>query len=290
MRNQLEEAILFQVIKAAGFPQTKFSRLIYWSIFGSAIKKFSNLAQGFDDEIKMRGSISGVRWLLPHFVEKYESSGSERIPGKGPLLLVANHPGSVDGLVIAALLNRLDLKIVISDIPIFRLFTNISQHIIFSPPVADIRGRMQTIRESIQHLKDGGALLIFPRGKLEPDPYFMPGLESSFPLWSRSLEIFLRKVPKVKVMVCLAGGVIAKSCMDHPITWFRKGGSDKQRLAMIYQLSRQVLGGRERYGLKPQVVFSEPISLGNQESTGLKINEMAMLSLKEYYDMQNPEM
>jgi hypothetical protein len=278
----MEEAILSQVVKAAGFPQGKLSRSIFWPIFGKSIQKFSNLAIGFEDEIEKHGSIAGVRWLLPHFVESYRALGAENIPNKGPLLVIANHPGAVDGLVISAFFNREDGKIIIADIPFFRFLPNTSKHIIFSPPVTDISGRMQTIRESIQHLQNGGALLIFPRGRMEPDPSFMPGLESSFSEWSRSVEIILRKVPEVKVMVTIVGGVISPICMHHPITWFRKALPDKQRLAFMYQMSRQVLGGKERYGLKSQVVFSEPVSLGYQKTIISDLNEIARQGLNVY--------
>ncbi len=108
---------------------------------------------------------------------------------------------------------------------------------------------MQTVRSAVQHLKNGGALLIFPRGGIEPDPAFMPSPDSEFDKWSRSLEIFLHRVPLTRVLVTTVSGVIAPASMRHPITWFRKTRADCQRLAFIYQMIRQVLSGRELFGL-----------------------------------------
>jgi hypothetical protein len=85
-----------------------------------------------------------------------------------------------------------------------------------------------------------------------------PGLE--FDQWSRSLEIFLRRVPRTRVLVTIVSGVIAQAAMRHPITWLRGSQRDRQRLAYIYQIVRQVLSGRELFGLRPQVTFGELIS------------------------------
>ena len=57
---------------------------------------------------------------------------------------------------------------------------------------------MQVMRESIRHLKNGGALLIFPRGSIEADPAFMPHPEAEFEHWSRSLEIFMQRAGVVE--------------------------------------------------------------------------------------------
>jgi hypothetical protein len=47
--------------------------------------------------------------------------------------------------------------------------------------------------------------------------------------------------------------------MRHPITWFRKNRPDRQRLAFMYQFIRQMIAGRELFGLTPRVTFGERI-------------------------------
>jgi hypothetical protein len=109
-------------------------------------------------------------------------------------------------------------------------------------------------------LKAGGALLIFPRGEIEADPEWMPNPDGEFDQWSRSLDIFLERVPQTRVLVTIASGVISPTAMRHPLTWLRKDRPDKQRLAFIHQFLRQTLSGKELFGLRPRVTFGEVIS------------------------------
>jgi hypothetical protein len=213
-----------------------------------------------DHEVEQNGVAAGARSLLPNFVSRYGACGQEIVPSEGPLLIVANHPASYDGVVVSAFIHRTDYKLMIGEIPPYRYLPHISRHAIFSPPVKNTYGRMQTVRNAIQHLKDGGALLIFPRGGIEPDPAFMPDPDAEFHRWSRSLEIFLQRVPQTRVLVTIVSGVIARDAMRHPITWFRQQRPDRQRLAFMYQIIRQTLSGKELFGLTPRVTFGEILS------------------------------
>jgi len=112
-------------------------------------------------------------------------------------------------------------------------------------------------------IRNNGAILIFARGGIEADPAFMPDADAEFNQWSRSLEIFLRKVPQTQVLVTMVSGVIAKTAMSHPITWFRKARPDRQRLAFMVQMIRQILSGKEIFGLTPRVTFGELININN---------------------------
>lgn len=145
---------------------------------------------------------------------------------------------------------------------------------------------MQTVRKAIRHLKDGGALLIFPRGGIEPDPAFMPDPDAEFDHWSRSLEIFLRSIPQTQVLVTTVSGVISERIFNHPLTWFRKPRPDRQRLAFIYQILSQVLSGRELFGLRPQVTFGE-LLLG--EVTLAKIEDAARRTLAKHLNLQEAQ-
>ena len=162
--HQLSESFIFELTKAMALPQTDSVRGLMRLMFGRATRRFSEVALGLDREVEQNGSAAGARWLLPHFVAGHEARGMEIIPIDGPLVIAANHPASYDGLVISACVNRPDYKIIIGEIPPYRCLPHVSQHAIFSPNVKNTFGRMQTARNAIQHLKDGGALLIFPRG------------------------------------------------------------------------------------------------------------------------------
>ena len=284
---QLAEAFIFELTKAMALPQTEKVKKLICLIFGKAARHFSQVALEFDRVVEQDGSAAGARWLLPHFVTGHEASGTEIIPLQGPLLIVSNHPASYDGLVITAYIDRPDYKIIIGDIPPYHYLPHLVQHVILSPPVKNTIGRTQTVRKAIQHLKDGGALLIFPRGGIEPDPAFMPSPDAEFNQWSRSLEIILKNVPQTQVLVTAVSGVIAEPMMKHPITWFRKSRPDKQRLAFIYQMIRQVLTGKELFGLTPRVTFGEVLSSINHQNILAEIEQSARRTMAKHLSSLN---
>jgi hypothetical protein len=141
---------------------------------------------------------------------------------------------------------------------------------------------MQVMRDSIRHLRGGGSLLIFPRGSIEADPEFMPHPDDEFNHWSRSLEVFMQRVPGLQILVTIASGVISQSAMRHPITWFRKARPDRQRLAFLYQLARQMLSGKELFGLSPRVTFGEIIAGTNHEHMLAEIEQAARRTLSQH--------
>jgi len=279
---KLNEALIFEIAKAMALPQTDTSRSLVRFMFGRATRKFSELALGLDNEVGRKGSAAGARWLLRHFVSKHEAFGTELIPKEGPLIIASNHPASYDGMVISAHIPRPDYKIIIGEIPPYRYLPNISKHAIFSPNVKNTFGRMQTVRDAIRHLKEGGALLIFPRGNIEPDPAFMPNPDAEFNKWSHSLEVFLRSVPQTRVLITTVSGVISKKIMNHPITWFRKSRADKQRLAFIYQIICQALSGRELFGLESRVTFGELLASSNHKTTLTEIELAAKRTMMKH--------
>lgn len=263
LTNMLTENIVNEIIKALSLPQTQAFRKIIASLTGEAIRRFTELACELDFVVGKDGLAGGSRWLLPRFVKDHSAQGLENIPATGPLVIASNHPASIDSVVISAHIPRRDYKIIIGEIPFFRNLPNIKNNAIFAPDPTDSIGRMHVAREVLRHLKNNGAILIFPRGEIEPDPAFMPKPDAEFDHWSRSLEIFLKQVPQTQVLVTIVSGVIAKSAMDNPITWFRNARPDRQRLAFMYQMIRQMLSGKELFGLTPRVTFGDLISADN---------------------------
>lgn len=280
--NQLADSFLFQVARVMALPYGGGVKFLLGLGVGKAARRLAKLSLELDQKIERHGPATGVRWLLSHFVAGYESRGIEIIPKTGPLVIAANHPSSYDALVISACIHRPDYKIIIGDIPPFHYLPHVCQHAIFSPPTKDTFGRMQVIREAIQHLKQGGTLLIFPRGDVEPDPAFMPNPDHEFDRWSRSLEIFLRRVPQTRVLVTIVSRVISPAAMRHPITWFRRSQKDRQRLAYIYQIIRQVLSGKELFGLKPRVTFGELISSTKEQNVLTLVERAARITIQRH--------
>ena len=252
--------LIHELAKAIRLPDSKIAKRLIRKLFGRAASKFSDLALELDRVISDGGLSGGARWVQPRFVKSNQARGVENIPPEGPLVIAANHPGSYDSVMISAHVQRPDYQIIIGNIPFFQNLPNLSERAIFAPAVTNVMGRMNTVREAIRHLRAGGALLIFARGNIEADPSIASDAESEFHLWSRSLEIFLRCVPQARVLTTIVSGVIAKTAMHHPVTLFRKARPDKQRLAFMYQMIRQMMAGKELFGLEANVTFGEVVS------------------------------
>lgn len=283
----LKETLIYELTKALALPQKAWAKNAVRFVFNKAATAAAKIGLGLDHAVAEGGLPGGARWLLPRFVKSHSSRGTEDIPSHGPLVIAANHPASVDSIVISAHVNRSDYKAIIGDIPFFQLLPHVNANAIFAPDRANLTGRMQVIRESIRHLKNGGALLIFPRGGIEADPEWMPHPGGEFQHWSRSLEIFLERVPGLQVLVTIVSGVISPSSMKHPITWFRKARPDRQRLAFLYQLARQMLSGREIFGLTPRVTFGDVVSGTIHENILADVEHAARRTLDRHMTWNN---
>lgn len=281
----LYETLIFELTKAFALPQTRGARRITETLFGRAARRVSELGVGLDREVAAGGISRGARWLLPNFVKSHSARGEENIPPEGPLVIAANHPAGVDSVVISAHVTRPDYKVIIGDIPFFQSLPHIVDNAIFAPEGEHISGRIHTVRESLRHLKVGGALLIFPRGGIEADPDFMPNPDGEFEYWSRSLEIFLEHVPQTRLLVTIVGGVIARASMRNPLTFLRRARPDRQRIAFLTQLARQILSGRELFGLTPRVTFGEVIADTHKHALS-QVTEAARRVLRQHLDWQ----
>ncbi len=250
----LTQLIDNEVIRAMGLPDESWLGQRLHGFLARATRHFSELFAEVDRIIAEQGVSAGARWLLSNLVRDFESRGAENIPRTGPLIIASNHPGTVDSVTLAATARRSDLKIIAGPIPFLQNLPNVSRHLIFTPR-HDAQARMLVVRESIRHLRQGGALLLFARAGIDPDPAFMPEAEEELSRWSRSLEVFLHSVPQTQVIVSIVSGVLAPTYMRHPITWLRHSRPDKQRLAMMIQIIQQMLG--KKLDLVPRVSFGE---------------------------------
>ncbi|WP_172600332.1 lysophospholipid acyltransferase family protein [Sulfurivermis fontis] len=94
----------------------------------------------------------------------------QRVPVHGPLVVVANHPfGALEGVILARLLRyvRRDVKILanhfLERIPELReLFLSVDP---FGGEDATRRNR-RPLRQALQHLEQGGLLVVFPAGEV----------------------------------------------------------------------------------------------------------------------------
>lgn len=108
-----------------------------------------------------------------------------KLPAKGPMIVVANHPhGLVDGLVLAELIGKVrqDYKILTRS-----LLTGIPEIEDFMLPVAfpheanSQRLNINMRKEAMTHLNDGGVIVLFPAGVVASSAtMFGPAIEAEW--------------------------------------------------------------------------------------------------------------
>jgi hypothetical protein len=241
----LQNDIFDEVLKVFRLPPSGFARKIFSPIFGLPVNRFAKIGSEFDTNTARYGFCRAAQLLLPRFIEKLVVTGESNIPKEGPLLLVSNHPGAYDSLAISSCIPRDDYKIVVGNIDFLKLLPNARKNLIFSYQADQTQARANVVRSSIQHLKQGGALLIFPSGQVDPDPAVQPGAIQSLRNWSRSIALMLREAPQTKLLITFVSGVLDKHFVKNPFLRLQKEESDRRRLAEFIQVIRQlVFGGR----------------------------------------------
>ncbi|HTX78368.1 MAG TPA: hypothetical protein VMC62_01805, partial [Longilinea sp.] len=99
--SDLKTKLVDEIIKAFGMSKSRLAKVLLRPVIMPAAMRFAELAVGFDNDVALYGFREAARRVLPIFTREVHARGMEHIPASGPLLIVSNHPGTVDGLVIA---------------------------------------------------------------------------------------------------------------------------------------------------------------------------------------------
>jgi len=269
------DALFSQLMSVMGLMHPNWVTRCLYPFFFFPTRRMSRLLVDLDRNIAQYGWNVAINQFLLHFVTGVHLHGEKTIPRNGPLMVVCNHPASYDVVILAACIQRDDLKILASDIPIVQMLPNIAKHII--PVPYNIPARLQTVRSAIQHLKNNGVILLFPRGNVEPDPAVSPGAELCLSGWSPSIELFLRRVPQTISIVAIASGVLSVKWFKNPLSRLWKRYEQRQKVAEIFQIASQLLTGVKPTA-KPMVSFSPPLTItelgGESEPDGVLVDSL----------------
>lgn len=113
----------------------------------------------------------------------------ERIPSKGAVVVVANHPfGGIEGIILGALLRsvRPDVKLMANFL--LKSVPDLHDSMIFVDPFdreESARVNLKPLKESIRWLKQGGALGVFPAGEVSHIDIRRGGIRD--PEWSGTI-------------------------------------------------------------------------------------------------------
>ena len=257
LTDTLQALITDEFMTAMGFKQTHWSKPAIHAVVKKGTRHFADLCTQLDADIAMYGITQAARRLAPNFIVGCFHHGTEHIPCNGPLLITSNHPGAADAVTILALTNRDDVKIVLTGVPYTKALPNAQSHFIHVTPDTNVRS--QVIRDIISHLKNEGAVFIFPTGHVTPDPELNPNESLVFEGWSESIALIMRSVPEANLLVTVISGVIEQRFLNSPICKLRRIKWRQQILAEFMQIIWQMM---HPTGIttQPRVTFVPPVT------------------------------
>lgn len=164
---------------------------------------------------------------------RYELSEADllRIPAKGPVVVVSNHPlGGLDGIILGDLLRRRrgDVKLMANYL--LKRVRHAAGHMIFVDPFTRDRPAARNIaplRECLRHLKCGGSLGVFPGNQVSH--YRRETGEVTDPEWVTHIAALVRR----------SGASVVPLYIDARNSWLF------ERIGLIHPLLRTVLLARE---------------------------------------------
>jgi len=268
---KLSESLVDELVGAVALPKTAFWHNLFWRLFRRITDRLASLGINFDRIVGSEGLPAGSSWTLTHFCNPAAVFGTENIPHTGPLLVVSNHPGAYDGLVIFSKLVRKDIQWISTEIPFFEHLPNTRRHMLFASRTNALN-RMTVMRGAIRHLQSGGALVYFGAGHRDPDPASYPDSGKMMDNWLEGIDFFFKHVPGLQLLPTVVSGVVSTRWARHPIALLRRKQIDKQRLSEFGQVITQLLRPG-KFLASPAISFGQPVSGSTLDgrSTGEKL-------------------
>lgn len=113
-----------------------------------------------------------LAWLLVHFMYRLRTQGLKNIPDEGPALLICNHVGFVDAIVISAACRRpvrFIMENAIFRIPLLGTIFRGMKAIPVAPAKESPEVYERAFALVAKELRDGNLVCIFPEGRLTAD-------------------------------------------------------------------------------------------------------------------------
>jgi len=261
----LTQYITDEIFRLFKLSRDSWERRIFGPLLRLPTSRFARVAATFDQYVADYGFREAALRILPVFAQAFEAHNVESIPREGPLLITSNHPGACDSIVIAATIPRPDLKIVATGVPFVQGLRNAASHLIYA--TLDTHERMMVVRTAIRHLKEGGALLIFPSGSIDPDPALSNTAADELKKWSPSVELIIRRVPQTRVLLTVVSDVLSARWRWNPLVRLM-GDDHKQRsVAEFLQVIQQMIIPNS-VPVRPRLTYSDPLTADDLVGSG----------------------
>lgn len=229
-------------------------------VLGRGMPRFAKTLAELDERCGRDGFQSAVRWLLPQLRMTVTGHNAESVPLDGPVLITSNHPGGPDFFTIFSQVPRNDARMVAA-VELIDLMPNIVPHIIYTNKTkGKKKERGATTRKMIAELQQGNCVLIYPRGKMEPDPMWSRGGVECLEKWSTSITHFAAAVPNLTIVPTVVSGSLERKALE--MRWLRLYNSERvrQRTAVYIQLAMS-MARPERWNPHSHVHFGTPIKV-----------------------------
>jgi hypothetical protein len=255
---RLSRSLVVELAGSIGLRRSKLAHKIIWPIFRPVTDRLAGIGITFDRDVIRVGFARAMANALQAFASSVSVRMPKSFPPKGPLLVVSNHPGTYDSLVIASQLQRDDFNFISGDIPFLRSLPQAYRH--FFCISEEHNDRTIAARKAIRHLQAGGAMLLYGYGHIDPDPSVYDDAESYLDRWVPSMDLFMKVVPQTRLLPCIVSHVVAQNWRRSLLYNLRRDPIDRRRLVEFGQVIYQLLfPGRLK--TSPRVTFGEPASL-----------------------------
>lgn len=179
---------------------------------------------------------------------------SGTVPPAGPVLVVANHPGAYDALVLLAAIGRRDVAILAAERSFLRGLPALAPHLLFVADTGTPAARVAGVRRAFSHLRKGGVLLQFAAGEIEPDPDFHP-VGECLATWRAGTGALVRGAARVEgtVVTAIVRGVHSRRAKRLFLTRL----AERRGLTTLAPLLQVAL--RAFHDVAATVAFSPPL-------------------------------
>jgi hypothetical protein len=255
----LSQSLVVEIAGSIGFRNSPLAHRIVWPLFRPVTDRLARIGITFDRNVVQRGFSKAMEFALKDFIHRVTARGTEGFPPRGPLLVLSNHPGTYDSLIISSELRRDDLCIISGDIPFLKNLPQAHKHFFFISE-QDQNVRTMAARQAIRHLQAGGAVLLYGFGHIDPDPAVYDDATSIIEKWSPSIDLFLKVVPEAKVLITITSHVVSPKWRHSLLYHLRRDPVERRRLVEFGQVMTQLLfPGTFRQS--PFISFAPPVSV-----------------------------